>query len=123
MNVRVLIISVALTAGLVLLGCGKDDKGKDKPKGGDKAGEVEKKEPKAGGDMPTKEDVAKIDCEKACSQQSECYKRPDMAVKVDIEQAKQTCMTGCDALKMAYDPKMTGHVAKKMLDYMAGKCE
>jgi hypothetical protein len=115
MRLSALFFAGALLAVSVSAGCGEKKKDAQGEQKGDKAG------PPTSG-APSKDEVGKIDCDKACGQQMECIKKNGMKVD-NPEQAVAGCKMGCDAMKGSYDPAMHGDIAKNLIKLASGSCD
>jgi hypothetical protein len=112
MIIRTILCSLALS--LLVAGCGKKDDDKKPPAAADKAAP----EPAAAA-APTKEQVAAMDCNKACTGQFDCAKKNGM---LSPDAKLSDCEQGCAMIKSIYDPAKHDMAARRMLDYEAGKC-
>ena len=104
-------VLLAASAGLTA-GCGGGDKGA--PATTEAAGKA------PAGTAPTKDEVAKIDCEKACTVQKECYEKGGN--KLQTEDTRKTCVSGCKLAVSVYDSVKHGTTMARFVRYAAGEC-
>jgi len=73
---------------------------------------------------PSKEDVAGLDCEKACTTQFDCVKKSGVNIP-DEEGSRKSCVQACDMVKSIYDGKDQGQITamSRFLQYATGSCE
>ena len=69
---------------------------------------------------PSQEEVAALDCDKACKKQDECNQANGIKVTPDMAKA---CLDGCNTMKAAYNPAMHGKTAALQLKRAPGTCE
>lgn len=69
---------------------------------------------------PSKEEIAKLDCEKACAVQRECFEKSGL--KNQSDETQSACAKGCKMAVGVYDPARHGTIMAKFVRYAAGEC-
>ena len=113
-------LSMLFVGGLAFGACGKKDEAPAAGPGGEQA-----KAPPAKAEPPSKDEVAKIDCQTAVDKDVECIKASGINTSSYGASWVKDMVQGCEMLKSVYDPAKETSVmaAAKYVKRAKGSCD